>query len=393
MSRMWVGKGFMLLAGAVSIFAFQGRRSQAKDWPFDPKPSVCVHKETRRPIDLVICLDTSGSMTGLIDSARGRLWDIVSSLSKAKPTPRLRVGLLTYGSPRTSTAGRGWVARQSDLTSDLDAVYARMMALTTDGGDEFVGWVVNDAVRSMDWSDDPAALKIIFVAGNESADQASEVFNFRSVAETARGRGIVVNSIYAGDRMQGIRELWHEVASYGGGDYSAIDMQCGTVQISTQQDKVLIELNMKLNSTYVPYGTGGRVGAMNQVQQDGAAKRMGQHTEAARVAAKATPMYDAANWDLVDAVAQKKVRMEDVKESELPAPMQSMSVEERKDFVMQQHQSRSKVQAEIAQVSVEREDIIQKAKAEQQQGGKTSLDDAMQKSMRKQAEAKGFQFE
>jgi len=383
----------MLLAGAAAVFTFEGRRSQAKDWPFDPRPSVCVHKETRRPIDLVICLDTSGSMTGLIDSARGRLWDIVSSLSRARPTPRLRVGLLTYGSPRNSTASRGWVVRQSDLTSDLDAVYARMMALTTDGGDEFVGWVLNDAIKNMDWSPDDNALKMIFVAGNESADQAREVFDFRSVAESARARGIVVNSIHAGDRTRGMHELWDEVAGYGGGDFSAIDMQCGTVQISTPQDKVLIELNMKLNSTYVPFGAGGRVGAANQIEQDAKAEGMGQQTAASRAIAKASAVYDAAGWDLVDAVAQEKVRLEDVKKEELPAPMQSMPLEERKDFVMQQRAARSQIQAQIAEVSAERERTIQKAKEEQQRDGKTSLDDAMQKSMRKQAEAKGFQFQ
>ena len=31
-----------------------------------------------RPVDLVIALDVSGSMSGLIDSAKQRLWDIVN---------------------------------------------------------------------------------------------------------------------------------------------------------------------------------------------------------------------------------------------------------------------------------------------------------------------------
>lgn len=386
-------KRWGVAVGLVAVVACGGAAALAKDWPGDPNPSICVHKEERRPIDLVICLDTSGSMTGLIDSARGRLWEIVSSLSKAKPTPRLRVGLLTYGSPRVSSASQGWVVRQSNLTSDLDAIYAKMMALSTDGGDEFVGWVVNDAVRSMDWSDDPRALKIIFVAGNESADQASEVFNFRSVAESARGRGIVVNSIYAGDRSQGMREMWHEVASYGGGDYSAIDMHCGTVQISTPQDKILIELNMKLNSTYVPYGAAGKVGAANQVQQDQKAEEMGQQTGAGRVAAKATRMYDAAHWDLVDGVAQGKVKVEELKDADLPAAMAALPMEQRQEFVMQQQRARADVQAEIAKVSAERDEVLKKARAEQERAGKTSLDDAMEKSLRKQAEAKGFEFE
>ena len=53
-----------------------------------------------KPIDLVICLDVSGSMNGLIDSAKIRLWDVVNELARMKPTPNLRVGLYTYGATR-----------------------------------------------------------------------------------------------------------------------------------------------------------------------------------------------------------------------------------------------------------------------------------------------------
>ncbi len=47
-----------------------------------------------RAIDLAICLDVSGSMSDLLDSVRGRVWDIVSDLSRASPTPSLRVALI-----------------------------------------------------------------------------------------------------------------------------------------------------------------------------------------------------------------------------------------------------------------------------------------------------------
>lgn len=127
-------------------------------------------------------------MEGLINSARAKLWDIINEYGKARPQPLLRVGLLTYGSPHVSSADRGWVVVQCDLTTDLDSVYARLMSLTTSGGDEFVGWVLTDALAKMNWSSDPRAAKTIFVAGNESADQEMERYNFRYVAETARAR-------------------------------------------------------------------------------------------------------------------------------------------------------------------------------------------------------------
>ncbi len=344
-----------------------------------------------RPIDLVICLDTSGSMEALIDSARARLWDIVNSLSSVRPTPVLRVGLITYGSPNRSTASQGWVVVQRDLTTDLDSVYAKMMEFRTDGGDEFVGWALNDAVTRMSWSSDPKALKLIFVAGNESADQAREVFDFRSVASSARGRGIIINAIYAGDRSAGTNEHWNEVASCGGGNYTSIDMKCGTVQIDAPQDKILLELNMKLNATYVPYGDAGHEGAANQIAQDANAGRMGPASVSSRAAAKATGLYRNERWDLVDAVAKGEKRVGDVKEADLPAPMQAMNNAEREQYVQRMQKDRADLQKQIEEVGKERDKFVRAWRAKASEG-KTALDDAMLAAIREQARQQGFEF-
>jgi hypothetical protein len=362
----------------------------------DPMASACDPIATstcaRRPIDLVICLDTSGSMEALIDSARARLWDIVTSLSSARPIPELRVGLLTYGSPSRSTPSHGWIVRQTDLSSDLDSVYAKMMSFSTDGGDEFVGWVLHDALTQMNWSRDPRALKLVFVAGNESADQAKDVFDFRREAALARQKGIIVNAIYAGNRDAGVQERWAEVASCGGGNYTAIDMQCGTVQIETPQDKILIELNLKLNATYVPYGAEGHVGASRQAEQDVVARSAGPASAASRVAAKGTALYQNTGWDLVDAVERGEKKLEEMKESELPPPMRGMPAPQRAQYLAQKRTERAAIQKQIAEVGSERERILKDARAKAS-GGKIALDDAMVGAIREQAKQQGFKFE
>ncbi len=77
-----------------------------------------------------------------------------------------------------------------------------------------MGRVLHEAVRNMSWSQDPDALKIIFVAGNESADQARETYDFREAALRARSEGIIVNALFAGSRDQGVSELWDQVADW-----------------------------------------------------------------------------------------------------------------------------------------------------------------------------------
>src|SRR6266542_6074105 len=78
-----------------------------------------------KPIDVVICLDTSNSMDGLIGSAKKKLWDIVNDLAKAKPTPQLRVALYSYGND-TYDSKTGWVRKDVDLTNDLDKVSEKL---------------------------------------------------------------------------------------------------------------------------------------------------------------------------------------------------------------------------------------------------------------------------
>lgn len=386
MARRW-GLALRFVVAVTIVFGILST-AQAGGAGCDPIASARQH---RRPVDLVICLDTSDSMQGLIDSARARLWDIVNSLGSARPTPELRVGLITYGSPSRSTASRGWVVQHTQLTNNLDFVYSKMMEFRTDGGDEFVGWALHDAITGMNWSSDPRALKLIFVAGNESADQAREVFDFRSVGATARSRGMIINAIYAGDRGAGLNERWGEVASCGGGTYSSIVMSCGTIQIDAPQDRLLLELNMKLNATYVPYGDAGREGELRQRAQDANAEKLGQQSAASRVAAKSTQLYRNESWDFVDAVARGEKKVAEVKDADLPAPMQPMSPPQREEHVKKMKKEREDIQKQIAELSAERDKYIKQERA-RASGGKVALDDAMLKSIREQAKQQGFEF-
>lgn len=389
--RAALAVGTSILCAAAAAVVFSPSAAIAGAHRCDPIVSAHDPVCRPRPIDLVICLDTSSSMDGLIDSARARLWDIVNSLASARPTPHLRVGLITYGSPNNSTGSNGWLVKQTDLTSDLDSVYARMMGMRTNGGDEYVGWALRRAIDWMQWSPDPSALKMIFIAGNESADQASDTFNFRYVAEDARSRGISINAIYCGETQAGINERWNQVPTCGG-SFAAIDMQRGTIQMATPHDKALLELNLKLNATYVPYGDAGVAGYERQKEQDAAAEGLGQAVLASRAAAKATAQYRNAHWDLVDSVQQGQVALKDVPEAALPAEMKQQSVAEREAFVQGKVRARAEVQARIAEVSAAREKFLRDAR-EKSANGQQSLDEAVLASIRSQAEAKGFKFD
>ncbi len=337
--------------------------------------------------DVVFCIDTSGSMEDLLDSARARIWDVINELARMSPTPDLHVGLVSYG---TEAGGEndGWIVKHAELTDDLDHVYAMLMALTVKGSDEYVGRVLHEAVRNMNWSRDPEALKIIFVAGNESADQEREKYDFREAALRARSEGIIVNALFAGSRNQGIAELWDQVARLGEGNFSAIDPAAGLSQIATPHDDGLIELNASLNQTYLPYGKDGEKGLANQVAQDRNASRLGVQSCSSRIVAKGSSLYTNASWDLVDASLQGGFDLARIADDQLPEAMRSMSAGERASHVDRKRAEREAIQQEIQQLSDERERFVRAEVARQRSG--VGLDDAMREAIRSQALAKGF---
>ncbi len=342
-----------------------------------------------RAIDLAICLDISGSMSDLLDSVRGRVWDIVTDLSRATPTPSLRVALITFGGE--GPADDGHIVRHSDFTRDLDTAYGKLMALNTNGGDEYVGWAIERAVESLDWSTDPDALRIIFMAGNESADQLATEHDFRTAARAATDMDIIINSVYAGDREQGVAEKWDRVAQVGKGTYTAIDVVSGTIQVETPFDAELAELNDELNRTYIPYGQHGATGLANQIAQDKNAGKMGAQSCGSRVAAKGCALYNAATWDLVDAVRQEDFRLASVESNELPAFMRSMTSDQRKTYIVGMQSVRDAVRAEIAETDQQRRAFIRATQA-QDPRSRPSFDDALLTSLRAQAVAKGFTY-
>ena len=89
--------------------------------------AVAAAKDTPT-IQLAILLDTSGSMSGLIDQAKTQIWSIVNQMTRARidgVRPQLRVALYEYGKD-TLSASEQFVRQILPLTDDLDEVSAQL---------------------------------------------------------------------------------------------------------------------------------------------------------------------------------------------------------------------------------------------------------------------------
>jgi hypothetical protein len=352
---------------------------------------VPATKEEQRVVDLAICLDTSGSMSGLIESAKTKIWQIVNDLALAEPMPKLRVALLTFGNDGHN-AENGWVNIDTPFTDDLDLVSQKLFALTTNGGTELVGRVLKSAGEQLQWTPSDDALKLIVVAGNESADQDQQ-FSFRDICRSNISKGIMINSIYCGNPADEIAPAWKEVSQLADGHFAAIDQNNGTIVVSTPFDADLVTLSSSLNTTYIPYGARGEQSVWNQQEQDNNAAKINTAVAAQRAGCKASGMYCNTQWDLVDACKNKEFKLEDIKAEELPENMRAMTVEQRREHVTAMASQRAEMQKKITDLNLRREAYVeQELKKSAQEDGK-SFDAAIRKAIRAQAESKGFKFQ
>jgi hypothetical protein len=382
--RKTTALGIVMLFSSVALAGGHGNNQQQRD----PQPPIQQSTNGAKRVDLVIALDTSSSMDGLIDAARAKLWDVVNLLAHAKPQPVLRVGLISYGNDGYD-AKRGWVRKDAELTTNLDDVYEKLFALRTNGGSEYVARAVHDATGDMKWDQDQGTLKIIFVAGNEPANQDPQIPVERALGE-ARQKGIFVNAIYCGGDGAYEAAGWRQVASLGSGKYAAID-QNRMVAIATPMDGELAKLSNELNKTYVGYGGLAKEKADKQGAMDAASGAAGAPVAASRAAAKASTLYRNDEWDLVDARAHGTKDVKKMKAAELPAPMQRMSEEERGRYLDGKARERGELQKRIADLSQKRDQFIAAERKKQAAGPKT-FDDAVTSSVRTEAESSGFSF-
>jgi hypothetical protein len=349
-------------------------------------PARAEEKTKPGEVDVVFCIDRSGSMQEVIDTAKQKIWGIVNDIAKVRPTPVLRIGLIGYGSADTEF-------RFFDLTDDLDTVYSNLMTFQTDmGGDEWVGAVVQKATKEMKWSRSKEALRMIFTVGNETARQGTDENMYTKTVPEAIRADIVVNAIYCGKPSAEEEQTWREVAKLADGSYTVIDIDGGAITIATPMDEEMSRLNEALNKTYVAFGRHGREGLEKQKEQDRNSEANGGASNGAqRAEAKSSGVYNNSSWDMVDACKAKDFKLEDVKDEDLPENMKKMSMDERKAHLAAMQAEREKIQKEVQAKALERQKFID---AEIKSKGLTqdkAFDEAVRKMVREQAAKKGFE--
>lgn len=348
----------------------------------------------QRPVvDVVFVLDTTGSMSGLIQTAKEKIWSIASTMASAQPSPEIRVGLVGY-----RDRGDAYVTKVVDLSSDLDSVYAKLMEFQAGGGGdgpESVNKALYDAVHAMSWSDRDQSYRTIFLVGDAPPHMDYNEVQYPAIMAAAREKGIVVNTIQCGNLSTTVAP-WTSIASLGGGNFLQVEQSGSAVAFATPFDEEIAALSAKLDATRLYYGS--------REEKAQAEKRFAASAAiegSASVASRARRgVFNAApegeknllgDKELVDAVVSGEVELAELDADELPESLAVMSPEEQVAHVGRLANERADIQQRIRQLAESRDDFIA-GKVEEAGGLDDSLDKKLYETVREQAGRAGLEY-
>ncbi|MEM9209162.1 MAG: vWA domain-containing protein [Pseudomonadota bacterium] len=387
---------FTLTFGAFAYYPTLDAKTVVVD-PLDPLDSVEVplNANGQPVIDVVFVLDTTGSMSGLIQTAKEKIWSIASTMAAAQPTPEIRIGLVGY-----RDRGDAYVTRKVDLSGDLDSVYAALMDFQADGGGdtpESVNAALEVAVNSMSWSEQDQAYQVIFLVGDAPPhmDYQDEM-QYPAIVAAARERGIVVNAIQCG-AMSVTAEPWAQIAALGQGSFFQVEQAGSAVAYTTPFDTELADLSARLDATRLYYGS-------EEDKEAAAAKLAATEKLSALASDEAKARRAAFNLsaageinrlgenELVDAVTKGEVRLEELSASALPAAIAAMSPAEQSAHVAQLADERAELQGRMRALAESRDAFIRQ-KVEEEGGAADSLDQKLYDAIADQAKHVGLDYD
>ena len=228
---------------------------------------------------------------------------------------------------------------------------------------------------------------MIFIAGNEPFTQGK--LNYKDAVTNAKEKDIVINTIFCGNYDQGVSSQWKNGAILTGGDYIAIDHNKHIVHITTPYDDAIVQLNSKLNTTYVTYGNLGKSKLEKQYVQDSNAMEVEEAVAVKRAVSKSSRLYNNATWDLVDAADDKEFDVSKIEKNQLSKELKDKSDKELEIYISQKKKERSTIQTAIQELNKKRQNFID----QNQKDATGELENAMLTAIKKQAENKNYIWE
>jgi hypothetical protein len=332
-------------------------------------------------VELVFALDTTGSMSGLIDGAKRKIWSIAQFIAQGQPKPDVRIGLVAY-----RDIGDAYVTRFYDLSDDLDTVFEHLSSFEAAGGGdtpEHVSKALFDAVYKTSWTKDQSALKQVYLVGDAPPHtDYADGFDYKKIAKHAHELGIHINTIRCGGDPE-TAMVWNQISNSAAGEYASIDQSGGVRVAATPFDGDMQKLNAALVGTAIGYGR-GRMDVARKAATAAAMPASEAADRAGYFGSKGGAL--GGGGDLVDDVANGKVATKDVRRDALDDGLAAMDEGKREAFVKEKVAERNKIQSQINTLAKQRNEWLKKNAADKPD----SFDAKVEGALKKQAKSIGL---
>lgn len=356
-----------------------------------------IHKDNAtstfgKKAEIVFCLDATGSMSGLIGTAKEKIWDIVSEMTQSQDIDSLRLGMIFY-----RDRGDLFITKKIALTSDIDQVYTDLLEIQADGGGdtpESVNQALNEAVNDMNWSTDKKTYKTIFVVGDcpPHMDYQNDILYTES-CEIAAQKGIRINTIKLGASCRDAIPHFMKMASCTNGEFMQLDQNATDVVINTPYDDEINKVSREIDDSRLYYGkveerrskNSSKSKLMEMIYIKGSSS-----SNSARASYKMSKS-DKESWmdskELGKDYESGKIKLAELEESELPVSLQGKSLQEKETTLDELVSKRATNMKQLKELSKKRRAFIVQKSKERSSKDSLSFSKQVLKIMEKQSKS------
>jgi len=338
----------------------------------------------KQVVEVAFVLDTTGSMSGLIENAKRKIWSIATSIVDANPAAEVRMALVAY-----RDIGDEYVTKKFDLTTDIQGLYAELLKFKAQGGGDWaesVNEALDVAVTKLNWSQERNTRRIMFLVGDAPPHMDyQQDRKYPEVLKDAKARGIIINAVQAGPARDTER-FWREIAQLGDGKYIPIPQDGGVALIiETPYDREILDIQIRLNRTVLPYG--------KRAQQQGVRERLDNVAAAPQSTATDIAVYQnkvrkgvvSTDGDLVADTASGRVKLESIPEAELPDDLRKLAPPARTTALEKQATERKALDDQLTTLVRKRDEYATAERKKQPQNAKKdSFDQVVEDTLRMQ---------
>jgi hypothetical protein len=355
-------------------------------------PSFAIEEPAARAVrpkplvEVAFVLDTTGSMGPLIEGAKRKIWSIATAILDANPAAEIRMGLVAY-----RDRGDEYVTRTYDLTTDIQDLYAKLLALRAQGGGDWpesVNEALEIGVTKLSWTQGGDICRILFLVGDAPPhmDYAQDT-KYPEVVRMAVDRGITVNAVQAGGARDTER-VWREIAQRGDGRYIPIPQDGGhLVIIETPWDTEIIELQGRINGTVIPYGPRSQRSSVQHKLNQASAAPAPVASEMAGYLSRHASGSGAAvtgRGDLVTDVTSGQQKLDGVKDEDLPDNLRALKPAERQAAIEKNAATRSLLNERMSELVKKRDRYVAEQRMKQPRPATDSFDRAVAETLKAQ---------